>query len=550
MAEYVAIPSNIKLQVHGNVLEEQFFLAKSSRLPARRSFYHGSYKVNQFSSWKAHKLIAPHVRILNGSPKWKTPIRCCCLSALANADGAITSDWVSFVDQVLLLASITLTYMAGVIPAEKSPCNTQTSMPLVDVLPENSSSSGSAVTKDDEVCLQFAWDVVKGKLMDSLSAIKNGVNLSERVGEFEQNPAKQPSSLCAVAEGPRIRLLWASFQWLNKEVANISTNSATKSTNDFLAVFAEIIENCCQPLCLAWLEEELRLVSRKPNKELFSLAEKKLNGYDSIIENIRKSGKEDLYAELVYALKFGSSRKGGCYNCSLFIQHGVAILEDLLITLADGIASMYLELISVDSSLSNEMNNLGLSLCTLSTRALQRLRNEVALHQWLHQNMAAVVSMYEDQFDLCTLQSQLIEESSSSEAENFGWWKKFSVWRSGPISSSLRFVMINHISVPVKRTKELRALTGWRYYFSLFLELADITMPFVKAVVARVSDAISFFLVCLIGRSLGLIYSGIRNSLWRSKVPGPLINKLNGDIMFFWEKWSCTTIPLFIDNLP
>lgn len=70
-------------------------------------------------------------------------------------------------------------------------------------------------------------------------------------------------------------------------------------------------------------------------------------------------------------------RKGGYYNFSLFIHHGVVILEDLLITLADGIASMYLELISVDSSLSNEMNNLGLSLCTLSTRALQRLRNEV-----------------------------------------------------------------------------------------------------------------------------------------------------------------------------
>lgn len=72
-------------------------------------------------------------------------------------------------------------------------------------------------------------------------------------------------------------------------------------------------------------------------------------------------------------------RKGGYYSSSLFIQHGVAILEDLLITLADGTASMYLELISVNSSLSNEMNNLGLSLCTLSTRALQRLRNEVLL---------------------------------------------------------------------------------------------------------------------------------------------------------------------------
>lgn len=71
-------------------------------------------------------------------------------------------------------------------------------------------------------------------------------------------------------------------------------------------------------------------------------------------------------------------RRSGYYDRCLFIQHGVSLLEDLVITLADGIASMYLELISVDSSTSSsEMNSLDLSLCSLSTRALQRLRNEV-----------------------------------------------------------------------------------------------------------------------------------------------------------------------------
>ena len=53
-------------------------------------------------------------------------------------------------------------------------------------------------------------------------------------------------------------------------------------------------------------------------------------------------------------------------------------MEDLLITLADGIANTYLELISVDGgNLSDEVNSLGLAICNLSTRALQRLRNEV-----------------------------------------------------------------------------------------------------------------------------------------------------------------------------
>lgn len=78
---------------------------------------------------------------------------------------------------------------------------------------------------------------------------------------------------------------------------------------------------------------------------------------------------------LYYCLCF--SRKNCCYNQVLFTLHGDSILEDLVITLADGIASMYLELISVDGNLTNEMNNLGMIMCSLSTRALQRLRNEV-----------------------------------------------------------------------------------------------------------------------------------------------------------------------------
>lgn len=74
--------------------------------------------------------------------------------------------------------------------------------------------------------------------------------------------------------------------------------------------------------------------------------------------------------------------------------------------------------------------------------------------------MAAVASMYEDRFDLSILECQLIE-SRSDENENFGWLKKIGFMRSGSISSSPRYVSISSISIPVKRTKELRALVGW-----------------------------------------------------------------------------------------
>lgn len=187
-----------------------------------------------------------------------------------------------------------------------------------------------------------------------------------------------------------------------------------------------------------------------------------------------------------------------------------------MITIADGIASTYLDLISVDGNLSDEVNDLGLAICNLSTRALQRLRNEVALNQWLYQNLEAIVSMYEDRFDLYTLKSQLIEEKSSDYAETSSWWKKLMLRENESVLTSLQYVVISHFSMSVKRTKELRALIGWRYYFSLFLEFSDISLPMVRVVIDKVSNAISFFLVCLIGRSLGLIYTGIRQSLrWK-----------------------------------
>lgn len=75
--------------------------------------------------------------------------------------------------------------------------------------------------------------------------------------------------------------------------------------------------------------------------------------------------------------------------------------------------------------------------------------------------MEVVVSMYEDRFDLCIFQYQLVEESSKDKDQTINWWKKLNVISSRPVSRQLNVVVIDQISVPVKRTKELRALTGW-----------------------------------------------------------------------------------------
>lgn len=444
-----------------------------------------------------------------------TSLKSTCLGSLVNPDGATTSDWIAVVDQVLLMASVFLTYMAGVIPVrKKSFLKFPKNVYHDDVA--SGTSSGSAMKNDDQLNSKYALNVVKGKLLDSLKALERCQNLEERVREFEEHHAKGPLSLNAVPEGPRLHLLWASFQQVEEEVTNTSSIPKTAKMEDWLTVFPDIIQRSCQPVCMAWLENVLCLENSTTSKELASLICEKLKGEDTVLQNIRKSGKGDLYAELLCFLRFGSQREDCCYDNSIFLLHGVSILEDLVITLADGIASIFLELISVDGNLSNEMNSLGLALCTLSTRALQRLRNEVALSQWLYLNVEAVVSMYEDRFDLWTLQNQLIEVPRNSQTENYSWWKRLTLQKFDTVLSPIHYTVISQFSMPVKRIKELRALRGWRYYFSLLLELSDISMPLIKAVIGKVSDAISFFLVCLIGRSLGLIYTGIRQSLrWK-----------------------------------
>lgn len=513
MAEYLPSPLCIKLQMQRSFVKGRGFTPRSSHSKiVQRKHSYGSCKTVLFPMWKMCDFPAPGFTNLKVGPfSGELALKCTCLGTLVGSDGATASDWIPLVDQVLLTASVFLTYMAGVIPGYNSSPTFQKNI-YDNAVPETSNASGSATKNNDtdSDCSLDALNAVKKKLLDSLEALELGGKLGNRVLEPEGYYTKRPLSLNAIADGPRLRLLWASLLRIEEEVKTIS-NSET-----FNSDFSGVIRKSCLPVCTSWLETELDLLNSKPSKALVLLMDAKLNGDNAILQNIRNSGKEDLYAELLCFLSFGSLREDCSYDSGLFMIHGVSILEDLVITLSDGIVSIYLELISVDSNFSDEMDGVSFALCTLSTRALQRLRNEVALYQWLYQNLEAVASMYEDRFDLWTFESQLIDKVDNSWNENYSWWKRLIPRKSDTVSSTLDHVLINNFCMPVKRTKELRALTGWRYYFSLFLELSDISMPLVRAVVDKVSKALSFFLVCLIGRSLGLIYTGIRQSLrWK-----------------------------------
>ncbi|XP_008776216.2 uncharacterized protein LOC103696383 isoform X1 [Phoenix dactylifera] len=514
MADCAVMPLHAHLQMDRIWSKSVLFVPKKAyaRISWRNYLFMKSNLVSRFQSPKVHVDGASFRIALEGSQCMKKSFcKCCCFGSLTNPEGAVPSNWVSVVDQMLLMVSIVFAHLAGVIPGRRAYIgmnNNTTSQ-------HHDAASSTNYGRSTESNMNDPWIEVKEKLMDALTAIEHDGRMENRAAEHENESKMHPLNIFAVDKGPRLRLLWVTLQQLQKEVHHISQTHESVSRDIWLLVALEVIKGAIQPVYIKWLEKELTLEIGQPDTKLTDRMLGKLNGADRILQNISRSGKAELYADLLFFLRFGSLRNGCCYDNRLLTRHGVDILEDLVILLADEIASIYLELISIDSDMSSEMNGLGLTLCSLSTRSLQRLRNEVVLNQWLQQNFKSVVTMYEDRFELVVFSRKQLEDSVDSRHEKIIWWKKFA-FRKSTRPSLLHHVQINPFSLPVKRTKELRALTGWRYYFSLYLEFSDITMPFARAVFTKIRGAVSFFLMCMIGRSLGLIFNGIRQSLgWR-----------------------------------
>jgi hypothetical protein len=103
----------------------------------------------------------------------------------------------------------------------------------------------------------------------------------------------------------------------------------------------------------------------------------KIKEDDRILKRFNRLGKSELYLDLLYFLRFGSARSYSYFDAKFLAEHGARILEDLVIFLADAVASIYIELISVDGDMPTDVVGSSLALCSLSTRELQRMRNEV-----------------------------------------------------------------------------------------------------------------------------------------------------------------------------
>ncbi|KAF3323599.1 hypothetical protein FCM35_KLT12330 [Carex littledalei] len=453
--------------------------------------------------------------IFHSTPPKLQPLKsrlteCFCLQSLISSESPFAPSWVSSADQALLTVSILLAYLAGVVPHQRSFLNNRSD----DDISSPSTSFNNTVNvnfRPDKFRSKDLWCEARNKLSEALED-------RTQTGEikYEKRSKYAPLSFLALDMVPRLRLLAITLQKLEDKVNGILQDGENLAWERWLVVSSDLIKGLALPVFIKWIELEQALEKNQLSKKLSDVITRKLKEDDRIIRKLNSSGKAELYSHLIFLLRFGFVRDPNYYDAKFFMEHGIKILEDVLIFLADGIASVYLELISVDGDwYSEEMDSSSsLVLCSLSTRSLQKLRNEVALNWWLNQYFESIVSMFEDRFELYILCQKEQENSNGNLAKNINWWRVGFAKPASP--SSGKYIQLVPFSLSVKRTKELRALSGWRYYFSLFLELFDISMPLIRGAFTNISNAISYFLTYIIGRSLGLIFSGIRQALgWR-----------------------------------
>lgn len=87
---------------------------------------------------------------------------------------------------------------------------------------------------------------------------------------------------------------------------------------------------------------------------------------------------------------------------------------------------------------------------------LYYLSAQVALRGWLQQNFSSVVAMFEDRYELWTIQKRPITEGTTTKG---GRSKEQASQAKGKDTSDE--LKLTRIELPARRSKELKGLTGW-----------------------------------------------------------------------------------------
>jgi hypothetical protein len=310
-------------------------------------------------------------------------------------------------------------------------------------------------------------------------------------------------------------LLQICFQVLKRRISELEIDGSGNGEADFKRLCASVLNGCVKETAETWLgylPETKNIVEVAPPEAKSSSDENKSAAAWTVL-NLLQDDKWFLYTSCFYSLAQGekyleqskAKESKGWVSCSRAIASSCPhILEDCVVMIAESVADAYLEEASQGLSRSptrrsitpeaeaesggdsypDTLDPVLIHPILNSTRKIERFRNQVGLYRLLYQYFLSVQFMYEDKYRL--------------------WSWSYSSGRGGALVEKF---------IPLRRSEDLQKLTGVRRGYGLFLEASDVFLPIARRLFAFVQEGISLLLVLVIGRGLGLILKGIRESV-------------------------------------
>jgi len=186
----------------------------------------------------------------------------------------------------------------------------------------------------------------------------------------------------------------------------------------------------------------------------------------------------ELFAHLLYEQPLMIDNAPYSAGTPEAIARAEAVMENLIIQVANGVVEPLLN----NFADVREIKSLFYDRELISTRAIERFRNNLSWKYRYEQLLAEPKAIFESEYILFGFDSQGIKK----------------------------------ISIYAPRRQDLEALTGWPQAVTLALETRDAISPRLRSVIALVGSSIVYILTQVIGRGLGLIGRGILQGIGNS----------------------------------
>ena len=256
-----------------------------------------------------------------------------------------------------------------------------------------------------------------------------------------------------------------------------------------------ILEACAREAAAEWLRDE-------GGARVFAESEGSASGLAALLD---LEGKRQIYATaMVAAASAAPAERGGgagegegppkrgsgrpardpCWGLGWVEGRTAAVglagcadvLADCVLTIAESVCDAYL---LSPATLPDEAFERVVPVLR-TTRKMERFRNQIGVHRWWHKYFASVRSLYEDEYRVWSLS----EGGALAEGR-----------------------------LACRRSREVASLSGVRRAAGLVIEASDLFLPMVRRTFDFVQEGVQILLVMIIGRSLGLIWRGIQESL-------------------------------------